>query len=159
MLAASDGKLIRFPESDVRAMGRTARGVRGMSLTGGARVISLMIASEGMVLTATENGYGKCTRTEEYRRQGRAGQGLISIRTSGRNGAVIGAELVEGNDEIMLITDGGKLVRTRVNEVSVLGRNTQGVKLISLADGERLVGLERIADDQEEIDEDPSDFG
>ena len=158
MLAASDGKLIRFPESDVRAMGRTARGVRGMSLTGGARVISLMIASEGMVLTATENGYGKCTRTEEYRRQGRAGQGLISIRTSGRNGAVIGAELVEGNDEIMLITDGGKLVRTRVNEVSVLGRNTQGVKLISLADGERLVGLERIADDQEEIDEDPSDF-
>ena len=159
MLAASDGKLIRFPESDVRAMGRTARGVRGMSLTGGARVISLMIASEGMVLTATENGYGKCTRTEEYRRQGRAGQGLISIRTSGRNGAVIGAELVEGNDEIMLITDGGKLVRTRVNEVSVLGRNTQGVKLISLADGERLVGLERIADDQEEIDEDPSDIG
>ena len=159
MLAASDGKLIRFPESDVRAMGRTARGVRGMSLTGGARVISLMIASEGMVLTATENGYGKCTRTEEYRRQGRAGQGLISIRTSGRNGAVIGAELVEGNDEIMLITDGGKLVRTRVNEVSVLGRNTQGVKLISLADGERLAGLERIADDQEEIDEDPSDFG
>ncbi len=159
MLAASDGKLIRFPESDVRAMGRTARGVRGMRLGRGTRVISLMIAPEGLVLTATENGYGKCTPAAEYRRQGRAGQGIISIRTSGRNGAVIGVQLVEENDEIMLITDGGKLVRTRVNEVRVLGRNTQGVKLISLADGERLVGLERIADDQEEIDEDPSGSG
>ena len=156
MLAASDGKLIRFPESDVRAMGRNARGVRGMRLVRGARVISLMIAPEGLVLTATENGYGKCTPAAEYRQQGRMGQGIISIRTSGRNGAVIGAQLVEENDEIMLITDGGKLVRTRVNEVRVLGRNTQGVKLISLAAGERLVGLERIADDQEEIDEDPS---
>ena len=159
MLAASDGKLIRFPESDVRAMGRNARGVRGMRLGRGARVISLMIAPEGLVLTATENGYGKCTSAAEYRQQGRMGQGIISIRTSGRNGAVIGAQLVEENDEIMLITDGGKLVRTRVNEVRVLGRNTQGVKLIRLAAGERLVGLERIADDQEEIDEDPSGSG
>ena len=124
-----------------------------------ARVISLMIASEGMVLTATENGYGKCTRVEEYRRQGRAGQGLISIRTSGRNGAVVGAQLVEGNDEIMLITDGGKLVRTRVDEVSVLGRSTQGVKLISLSDGERLAGIERIADDRGEIDEEAPTSG
>ena len=137
-------------------MGRTARGVRGMRLGRGARVISLMIAPEGLVLTATENGYGKCTPVADYRRQGRAGHGIISIRTSERNGAVVGAQLVGENDEIMLITDGGKLVRTRVNEVSVLGRNTQGVKLISLSDGERLVGLERIADDQEEIDEDPA---
>ena len=157
MLAAGDGKLIRFPESDVRAMGRTARGVRGMHLGRGARVISLMIAAGGMVLTATENGYGKRTPAAEYRRQGRAGQGLISIRTSRRNGAVIGAQLVEESDEIMLITDGGKLVRTRVSEVSVLGRNTQGVKLISLSDGERLVGLERIAEDRGEIDEDASE--
>jgi len=148
MLATSDGKLIRFPESDVRAMGRTARGVRGMRLGRGAQVISLMIASESLVLTATENGYGKCTPAADYRRQGRAGQGLISIRTSPRNGAVVGAELVESTDELMLITDGGKLVRTRVNEVSVLGRDTQGVKLISLSEGERLVGLERIVDDQ-----------
>ena len=159
MLAASDGKLIRFPESDVRAMGRTARGVRGMHLGRGARVISLMIATEGLVLTSTENGYGKCTPVADHRRQGRAGQGLISIRTSERNGAVVGAQIVGESDEIMLITDGGKLVRTRVNEVRVLGRNTQGVKLISLSDGERLVGLERIADDQEEIDEDPSGSG
>ena len=156
MLATSDGKLIRFPESDVRAMGRTARGVRGIRLGRGARVISLMIASEGRVLTATENGYGKCTPAAEYRRQGRAGQGIISIRTSERNGAVVGAELVEENDELMLITDGGKLVRTRVNEVSVLGRNTQGVTLIRLSAGEHLVGLERIIDDQEEIDEESS---
>ena len=162
MLATSDGMLIRFPESDVRAMGRTARGVRGIRLRRGARVISLMIASGGLVLTATENGYGKCTPEAEYRQQGRAGKGLISIRTSRRNGAVVGAELVEQTDELMLITDGGKLVRTRVNEVSVLGRSTQGVKLISLSDGERLVGLERIVDvqdDQDEIGEKPPESG
>ncbi len=157
MLATSDGKLIRFPESDVRAMGRTARGVRGIRLGRKARVISLMIASDGLVLTATENGYGKCTPADGYRQQGRAGMGLISIRTSRRNGSVVGAELVEGNDELMLITDGGKLVRTRVNEVSVLGRNTQGVKLISLSAGERLVGLERIVDDQDDLDGEPSE--
>ena len=155
MLATNDGKLIRFPESDVRAMGRTARGVRGIRLEHGARVISLMIEAEGLVLTATVNGFGKCTPASEYRQQGRAGQGLISIRTSRRNGAVIGADLVEETDELMLITDGGKLVRTRVSEVSVLGRNTQGVKLISLSSGERLVGLERIVDVQGEIDEEP----
>ena len=159
MLATSDGMLIRFPESDVRAMGRTARGVRGIRLRRGARVISLMIASGGLVLTATENGYGKCTPEAEYRQQGRAGKGLISIRTSRRNGAVVGAELVEQTDELMLITDGGKLVRTRVNEVSVLGRSTQGVKLISLSDGERLVGLERIVDDQGEADEESPESG
>ena len=156
MLASNDGKLIRFPESDVRAMGRTARGVRGIRLARGARVISLMIASDGLVLTATENGYGKCTPTADYRRQGRAGMGIISIRTSRRNGAVVGAELVAVNDQLMLITDRGKLVRTRVNEVSVLGRGTQGVKLISLAQGERLVGLERLVEEQEELSEEPS---
>ena len=159
MLATSDGKLIRFPESDVRAMGRTARGVRGIRLGRGARVISLMIASEGLVLTATENGYGKCTRAADYRKQGRAGQGLISIRTSRRNGLVVGAELVEPTDELMLITDGGKLVRTRVSEVSVVGRDAQGVKLISLSEGERLVGLERLVDDQDEIGEEPPGSG
>ena len=156
MLASNDGKLIRFPEGDVRAMGRTARGVRGIRLARGARVISLMIASDGLVLTATENGYGKCTPTADYRRQGRAGKGIISIRTSRRNGAVVGAELVAVNDQLMLITDRGKLVRTRVNEVSVLGRGTQGVKLISLAKGERLVGLERLVEEQEELSEEPS---
>ena len=156
MLAASDGKLIRFSESEVRPMGRTARGVRGIRLRRGARVISLMIASKGCVLTATENGYGKRTPADEYRSQGRAGQGLISILTTPRNGAVIGADLVEESDQLMLITDRGKLVRTRVSEVSVLGRHTQGVKLISLADGERLVGLERLVEEQEELGDEPS---
>ena len=155
MLATSDGKLIRFPESDVRAMGRTARGVRGIRLAREARVISLMIAPEGLVLTATENGYGKCTPVADFRAQGRAGQGLLAIRTSARNGAVVGAELVGTADELMLITDGGKLVRTRVSEVSVVGRAAQGVKLISLSAGERLVGLERIADDRYETDREP----
>jgi DNA gyrase subunit A len=159
MLATSDGKLIRFPESDVRAMGRTARGVRGIRPGRGARVISLMIASDSLVLTATENGYGKCTPAADYRKQGRAGQGLIAIRTSRRNGAVVGAELVEPTDELMLITDGGKLVRTRVSEVRVVQRDAQGVKLISLSEGERLVGLERIVDDQDEIDEEPPRSG
>ena len=159
MLATSDGKLIRFPESDVRAMGRTARGVRGIRLGRGARVISLMLASEGLVLTATENGYGKCTPAAGFKQQGRAGMGLISIRTSRRNGAVVGADLVEQTDELMLITDGGKLVRTRVNEVSVLGRDTQGVKLISLSEGERLVGIERLVDDQDEIEDGTPESG
>ena len=100
------------------------------------------------MLTATEHGYGKCTHISEYRPQGRGGQGIISIQTSKRNGNVIGALLVEEGDEMMLITSGGKLVRTRVDEVSVLGRNTQGVRLIRLREGERLVGMERVEDDE-----------
>jgi len=152
MLFSSAGKAIRFNEQDVRAMGRTARGVRGMQLGTDQQVISLIIASGGRVLTATANGYGKCTNLPEYRLQGRGGQGIISIQTSARNGEVVDALLVQETDEVMLITDGGKLVRTRVGGISVLGRNTQGVKLISLAEGERLVGLDRIVEEGEEVD-------
>ncbi len=148
MLASSGGKVIRFSESEVRAMGRTARGVRGMRLLPGQSLISLSIVDEGLLLTATENGFGKCTPVEQYRPQGRGGQGIISIQTTARNGAVVGALIVHEGDEVMLITDGAKLVRTRVDEISVLGRNTQGVKLISLADGERLAGLERVVEDE-----------
>ena len=147
MLASSGGRVCRFNERHVRPMGRTARGVIGMRISEREQIISLIVAGEGMVLTATENGYGKCTRMDEYPRKGRGGKGVISIRTSGRNGAVTGALAVGPNDEIMLITDGGKLVRTRVAEVSVLGRNTQGVKLIRLLSGERLVGVERVVED------------
>ena len=147
MLAGSDGKMIRFNESQVRAMGRTARGVRGIRLPADHWVMSLIIVEEGLVLSATENGFGKCTEVEEFRAQGRGGQGVISIRTSERNGRVVASLLVKPTDEVMLITDGGKLVRTRVAEVSVLGRNTQGVKLITLAEGERLVGLDRLVDE------------
>ena len=148
MLASSRGKMIRFNESLVRSMGRVSRGVIGMRLPRGARVISLMVAQQGFVLSATERGYGKCTRIDEYPVKGRGGQGLISIQTSERNGEVVAALLVNGDEEMMLITDGGKLVRTRVNEVSVLGRNTQGVKLISLASGEKLVGVVRVLDEE-----------
>ena len=129
-------------------MGRNARGVIGMRIPAGERIISLIITGSGRVLTATEHGFGKCTHISEYRPQGRGGQGIISIQTSKRNGHVIGALLVEEGDEMMLITSGGKLVRTRVDEVSVLGRNTQGVRLIRLREGERLVGMERDEDDE-----------
>ena len=147
MLASSGGRICRFNERQVRPMGRTARGVIGMRITEREQIISLIVAGDGMVLTATENGYGKCTRMDEYPRKGRGTKGVVSIRTGDRNGAVTAALAVGTNDEIMLITDGGKLVRTRVAEVSVLGRITQGVTLIRLGSGERLVGVERVIED------------
>jgi DNA gyrase subunit A len=154
MLFTSDGKAIRFEESSVRPMGRTACGVRGIRLGGGQRVISLIIAEEGDILMATENGYGKRTAVDQFPTKGRAGQGVISITTSERNGAQVGAVLVQEDDEIMLITAGGTLVRTRVADVSRVGRITQGVKLISLGEGEKLAGLERIEPVDEDEDED-----
>lgn len=144
MLFSSDGKAVCFNETDVRSMGRTATGVRGIRLQEGQKVISLIIASEGTVLNITENGYGKRTKLEEFTQHRRGGQGLIAIQTSERNGAVVGAVLVNDTDEIMLITDGGTLVRTRVNEISVVGRNTQGVTVIRLDKGEKVVGVDRI---------------
>ncbi len=157
MLFTSAGKAIRFNESNVRAMGRTAAGVRGVRLQADQKVIALIIADEGYVLTATANGYGKRTPVDEYPAHGRGGQGVIAIQTSDRNGDVVGAVLVGDDDEIMLITNGGTLVRTRVAEVSVVGRNTQGVRLIKLDKGEQLVGLERIVDldNGEEEEESP----
>ena len=153
MLFTTAGKSVRFNEADVRAMGRTARGVRGVKMDEASRVISLIIVEEGQVLTATENGFGKRTPVEDYPCHRRGGQGVISIQTSERNGAVIGAVLVNDEDEIMLISDGGTLVRTRVSEISVSGRNTQGVKLIALTQPERLASLEPIVDrDEDEED-------
>ncbi len=150
MLFTSAGKAVRFSESVVRAMGRTAHGVRGVTLGEGQRVISLVIVEPGTVLTVTANGFGKRTPVEEFSTKGRGGKGMISISTSERNGEQVGAVLVQGEDEIMLITDGGTLVRTPVSGISVLGRNTQGVKLMSLSGGERLVGIERIVPLDEE---------
>ncbi len=153
-LQASNGKGIRFNEQDVRAMGRNAAGVRGIRLAKGEVVTDLIImGEEGCVLTATENGYGKRTSVTEYPLQGRGGQGVISIQANERNGKVVGAKLVSDDDEIMLISDAGTLVRTAVADISVYGRNTQGVRLIRLADGERLSSVERIEpvdDDAEE---------
>ncbi len=146
MLFSNVGKAIRFHETDVRPMGRTACGVRGIRLGPEQRVIALIIVSEGTVLTATEHGYGKRTPVSEYPVHGRGGQGVISIQVTGRNGQVVGAALVQDDDEFMLISNSGTLVRTRVAEVSVMGRNTQGVRLIKLHEGETLVGIEPIAD-------------
>ncbi len=144
ILVSSAGKAIRFREEAVRQMGRKSRGVRGIRLLPGQQVIALLIAREGYVLTVTEKGFGKRTPVAEYPIKGRGGQGVITIQTSERNGDVVGAELVNEGDEIMLITDGGTLVRTRVDEVSVQGRNTQGVRLIRLSEGERVVGLDKL---------------
>jgi DNA gyrase subunit A len=152
MLFSNAGKVIRFSENDVRAMGRTACGVRGIKLPAGQHVISLIIASDSPVLTATENGYGKRTPADDYPLYGRGGQGVIAIQVTERNGDVVGAVPADDNDEVMLISSGGTLVRTRVNEISVMGRNTQGVRLITLVNGESLVGIERVVEDKDEDD-------
>ncbi len=146
MLFSDAGKVVRFNESEVRPMGRTARGVRGIRLKESQSVISLVIAKEGgSILAATEKGYGKRTCISEYRVSGRGVQGVISIQVNERNGSVIGATQVFPEDEVMLITDRGVLVRTRVGEISKVGRNAMGVKLINLSGaGERLVGIQRI---------------
>jgi len=158
LLLSSAGKVIRFSESAVRPMGRTACGVRGIRLQPEHRVISLIIAEEdSSVLTATEKGYGKRTPIKDYPGHGRGGQGVISIQTSDRNGLVVGAVLVKDDDEIMLISDGGTLVRTRVNEVSNMGRNTQGVTLIRIGEGEKLVGIAPIVEAEEDGVEEPSE--
>jgi DNA gyrase subunit A len=156
MLFSDAGKVIRFAEKDVRPMGRTACGVRGIRLGSGQRVISMIIASASPVLTATANGYGKRTLADDYPVYGRGGQGVIAIQVNERNGPVIGAVPADDADEVMLISSGGTLVRTRVNEISIMGRNTQGVRLISLTEGETLVGIERIIEDRDET-EDPED--
>jgi DNA gyrase subunit A len=151
MLVSSSGKTIRFKESDVRAMGRTAAGVRGIRLNEDAKVVSLIVPQDGSaVLMACENGYGKRTLVEDFPVYGRGGQGVIGIQVSERNGPVVGAAQVDETDEIILITDQGTLVRTRVTEVSCQGRNTQGVTLIRLTNDEHLVGIERVVEDDEE---------
>jgi len=144
MLFSSGGKSIRFHEEEVRAMGREAAGVRGIRLGEGQKVNALIVVGSGHILAASENGFGKLTPVEDFPLQGRGGQGVIALQTSQRNGAMVGALQVGREDEVMLITSSGTLVRTAVSEISVVGRNTQGVRLIRIADGERLVGLERI---------------
>jgi len=144
MLIASHGKAIRFSEADVRAMGRGAAGVRGIRLPDGHEVIALAIVGDGMILSATENGFGKRTAIDEFPLQGRGGQGVIAIQTTARNGRTVGAIQVRDEDEVMLISSGGTLVRTPVSDISIIGRNTQGVTLIRVEKGQRLVGLARI---------------
>ncbi|HHT9023960.1 TPA: DNA gyrase subunit A [Burkholderia cenocepacia] len=151
MLFSDSGKAVRFDENDVRPMGREARGVRGMQLEDGQQVIALLVAGseEQTVLTATENGYGKRTPITEYTRHGRGTKGMIAIQTSERNGKVVAATLVDAEDQIMLITTAGVLIRTRVSEIREMGRATQGVTLISLDEGTKLSGLQQIAEAEE----------
>jgi DNA gyrase subunit A len=145
MLCTSGGKAIRFHEDEVRPMGREAAGVRGVRLSEGQRVIALLVLGDGHVLTASEFGYGKLTPLEEFPGHGRGGQGVIALQTTERNGAAVAALQVQAQDELMLISSTGTLVRTPVSDISVVGRNTQGVRLIRLAEGERLTGVERVA--------------
>ena len=154
MLFSSEGKAVRFEESEVRAMGRTARGVRGIRLGEGHQMISLIIPqAKGKVLTVSENGYGKRTAVEEFPTKGRGNKGVIAMSTSERNGKLVGAVQVFAGDELMLISNQGTLVRTRTDEVSELGRNTQGVRVIRTKEGEYLVGVERIDEPAEVVDD------
>jgi len=156
MLFSSSGKAVRFEEAEVRPMGRNAHGVRGIRLAEGHELIALIpVDPDYQVLVATQNGYGKRTPVEDFPRHGRGGQGVIAMQTTARNGKLIAAVSVKSGDEIMLISDGGTLVRTPVNEVSVIGRNTQGVRLIKLIEGELLVSVEPVADSSESA-EDPA---
>ena len=155
LLVASSGKAIRFAESDVRPMGRGAAGVRGIKLSADQELIALSIIQDGLILTATENGYGKRTPVDDFPVQGRGGRGVIAIQTSERNGQTVGASQVLEDDEIMLISSNGTLVRTPVADISIMGRNTQGVRLIRVEEGQRLVGLARI----ESIDDEGDDEG
>jgi DNA gyrase subunit A len=154
MLFSDAGKAVRFEEADVRPMGRQARGVRGMRIGEGQRVISMLVADSETqtVLTATENGFGKRTAIAEYTRHGRGTQGMIAIQTTARNGKVVGAVLVGDEDEIMLISTGGVLIRTSVKQIREMGRSTQGVRLIDLDEGTKLAGVERVAE-KEEVEE------
>jgi len=157
MLFSDGGKAVRFDENDVRPLGRSARGVRGMMIEESQSVIAMLVSEQedpnapadavrASVLTATENGYGKRTSIAEYTRHGRGTKGMIAIQQSERNGKVVAATLVSAEDEIMLITDRGVLVRTRVAEIRELGRATQGVTLIALDEGAKLSGLQRIVE-------------
>jgi DNA gyrase subunit A len=160
MLCTSGGKAIRFREDEVRAMGREAAGVRGVKLAAGQRVIALIVVDEGFILTASENGYGKLTPVEDFPQHGRGGQGVIALQVTERNGQMVGALHVLREHEIMLISSSGTLVRTPVGDISIVGRNTQGVRLIRLEEGERLVGVERIeglnGDETDDVGGDPA---
>ena len=148
MLFSSEGKAVRFEEADVRPMGRQATGVRGMRLGEGQRVVCMLAANNDSkgVLTATENGFGKRTAIEEYRLQSRGGKGTIDIKTTGRNGPVVGVKFLRGDEQVMLITEKGMIIRLNTAEISTIGRNTQGVRLIQLEEGDHLVSVARLAE-------------
>ena len=148
-LTTKEGKSIRFRESELRSMGRVASGNIGIKMAPGNEVVGMETLGEGAtILTVTENGFGKRTKTDEYRTQSRAGKGVFTIKTSERNGAVVYAYEVTDSDELMIITGHGKIIRLRVADISVIGRNTQGVKLINLGEGEKVVGVAKIMEEE-----------
>ena len=158
MLFSSEGKAVRFSETDVRAMGRVSKGVRGMRLPEEHSVISMVVPEQnGLLLTVCENGYGKRTHISEFPTKGRGGKGMIAIQASGRNGPLVGVTQLFDGDEIMLISDQGTMVRTRGDEVSIVGRNTQGVRVIRLKENEKLVSLARIAEPEEDDQPQPEE--
>ncbi len=155
LLASRNGKSIRFPEANVRSVGRPARGVRGITLEGDDEVIGLQAVSDNTALalvTVTENGYGKRTDIAEYRAQSRGGKGVITIKANERNGSVVAIRLVEDDSDLMFITDQGKLLRTKVKNIRAIGRNTQGVRMMVLEDGEKIVSVAKLAE-KESVDD------
>jgi len=150
MLFSNSGKSIRFKESDARPMGRVSQGVRGMRIDKDQKIISLVVLEEGNILVATENGYGKQTLKDEFSIQKRGGKGVIAIQTSNRNGNLIGAKQVSTGDEVMFISTSGNLIRTRTDDISVIGRNTQGVRLIRLSEDDNLLGMEKVISEDDE---------
>jgi DNA gyrase subunit A len=154
LLSSREGKAIRFKEEEARAMGRTARGVRGIRFTKNDFLVSMDILTPGTmgssILSVTENGFGKRTPIDDYPLQGRGGKGVITVKTTARNGKLVGTQQITDQDEVMLITDRGKIIRLRCGEIPVIGRNTQGVKLIDLESGERVMAVARLAEKEEE---------
>jgi DNA gyrase subunit A len=153
ILFTADGQAIRFEENEVRAMGRDTYGVRGMTLDDGDTVVALdLVEHGGTLLAVAENGYGKRTAMDEYRRTHRGGKGIITMKTTDKTGRVIGVRMVTDADQIMLVTNGGKVIRMQVNEIRVIGRNTQGVRLIDMESNERVAGVARLAERDDEAD-------
>jgi DNA gyrase subunit A len=158
LLATQDGKSIRFNEDQVRAMGRAATGVRGISTREGDATVGMEVLKPGKtILTVSENGFGKRTPLDDYREQNRGGQGIITIKTTERNGQVVGILQVSDGDEIMLITSGGKMIRTRVAEIPTMSRNTQGVRLMEPSEGERVVSVAKLEEEEGDEGGDPGD--
>jgi len=153
LLVTRDGKAARFNERDVRPMGRTASGVRGINLEKGNIVVgAVVISSDSSILTVTENGYGKRSSADEYPTKHRGSKGVFAIKTSDRNGNVVGAMQVNDSDEIMMITNGGKIIRINMEQMRVIGRNTQGVRMINLSPGEKVVSMDLLAEGDSEND-------
>jgi len=150
LIATRDGMAIHFGEQGVRPMGRTAYGVKGIVLESGDQVVALEVVSQGTVLTVTEHGYGKRSDLEEYRIQSRRGKGIINIKTSERNGKVVGVRFLRNDEQVILITENGMIIRLNTADISVIGRNTQGVRMIQLEDGDHLVSVARLAERAEE---------